>query len=477
MDAITELELLWRMERARRRQMDTGYRARTPGYSEYASGALGDVATVETLSNTGFPIVSDAADAALATDAARRGKWGEAALYGTALALPFVSGPVLKKGFDVIGRKLGPVGDVPYDPNIANLVELEAYRQAMPGRGEVEAPYGIRRHKPYYHGTATEGAREGILDRGFAKGESAELKLPGTSLSEDPTVSAGAFARDDLSNVLRVDVDVPPERVRNLSPEEYLGGVNPEPGSVYRKPNLFYKESETFGVRDTLPLSPESRKPLEQERDALQRQMADLGRSRSVGNEWRNSYKTLDQRIKEINYQLYVGKEVPPPFRARTMTEREQQAVLRERLLQDELTDRSRPFRDTFFFDRPPQERARMTREFIGSVMAVQGNRGAALDALNFLDPTSPSGTRFWTSFAEMAGREEHDRLGRMYMRYKHAAEKAKSLQDSEHYRKAMRAKDELLQGLRPYAGVRPPIEGAPSIPGPRPPRRGERAQ
>jgi len=270
-DAITELEWMRRMEKARRQQMDTGYRARTPGYSEYASGALGDVATVETLSNTGFPIVSDAADAALATDAARRGKWGEAALYGTALALPFVAGPVLKKGFDVIGRKLGPVGDVPYDPDIANLVELEAYRQAMPGRGEVEAPYGIRRHKPYYHGTERKGAREGILDQGFIKGKSYELKLPGTSLSEDPTVSAGAFANNNLDNVLRVDVDVPPERVRNLSPEEYLGGVKPDPGTVYRKPNLFMKESETFGVRGTRQLPPERRKALEQERDALMR--------------------------------------------------------------------------------------------------------------------------------------------------------------------------------------------------------------
>jgi len=135
MDAITELEWLRRMEKARRQQMDAGYRARTPGYSEYASGALGDVATVETLSNTGFPIVSDAADAALATDAARRGKWGEAALYGTALALPFVAGPALKTGFDVIGRKLGKVGDVPYAPS---AVEAAAYGNALPGRGQVD---------------------------------------------------------------------------------------------------------------------------------------------------------------------------------------------------------------------------------------------------------------------------------------------------------------------------------------------------
>jgi len=471
MDAITELEWRRRMEAARRRQMDTGYRARTPGYSEYASGALGDVATVETLSNTGFPIVSDAADAALATDAARRGEWGEAALYGTALALPFVSGPVLKKGFDVIGRKLGPVGDVPYDPKIANLVELEAYRQALPGRGQVEAPYGIRRHKPYYHGTKSSDAREGILAEGFTKGESAELHLPGSSLSEDPTVSAGAFARDDLSNVLRVDVDAPPERVRNLSPEEYLGGVRPGPGVVYRKPNLFWKESETFGVRERRPkMSPERRAELE-------REYKDLIRQRIILNRQGKPLDAVDKKIRETHSKFNAYEEIPPPFRGRPMSEQERKFVLRERLLQDDLTDRSKPFRDWFFFDRPPQERARMTREFIGSVMAVQGNRGAALDALNFLDPASPSGTRFWKSFADMAGKEEHDRLGRIYMRYRHAAKKAEELQDSVRYRKAMRAKDELLQGLRPYAGVRPPIEGAPSIPGPRPPRGGERAQ
>jgi len=159
------------------------------------------------------------------------------------------------------------------------------------------------------------------------------------------------------------------------------------------------------------------------------------------------------------------------------MTKREEQLVLREQQLRDDVYKKLSPFSDKFFFDRTPQERARMTRDFIGSLMGVQGNRGIALEAVERLDPASPAATRFWKSFAEMAGREEHDRLGRLYMRYKHAAEKAKSLQDSEHYRKAMRAKDELLQGLRPYAGVRPPIEGAPSIPGPRPPRRGERAQ
>jgi len=133
MDAITELEWRRRTEAARRKQMDTGHRARTPGYSDYARDAVKDVATVETLSSMGFPVISDAADAALATDAARRGNWGEAALYGAALALPFVSGPALKTGFDVVGRKLGKVGDVPYDPN---AVGAAAYGNALPGRGQ-----------------------------------------------------------------------------------------------------------------------------------------------------------------------------------------------------------------------------------------------------------------------------------------------------------------------------------------------------
>jgi len=365
--------------------------------------------------------------------------------------------------------------------------------------------------------------------------------MPGTSLSEDPTVSAGMFSGGDLGNVLRVDVDVPPERVRNLSPEEYLGGIKPESGSVYRKPNLFYRESETFGLRESRPLPPERRKALEQERDALMRRLEDarkpyysgdigpadwwpvydkiepfltpeeklykwgdlnepqkitikaqrlvqegklpesfgqevekLWRQQSEWNEWENSLNALQKRAKEIDSQLNVGEEVPPPFLARIMTEREQQAVLREQRLKDEVTNSIRQFSDEYFFFRTPQQRAHMTRDFIGSLMGVQGNRGAALDALHLLDPSSSEGTRFWTSFAEMAGKEEHDRLQQLYLRYKYAGEKAQLLQDSEHYRKAMRAKDELLQGLRPYAGVRPPIEGVPSIPGPRPPRRGE---
>jgi hypothetical protein len=144
------------VKRRRRRELEHGgYRARTPGYPEYASGAINDLATVENLSSTGLPIVSDAADAALASDAARRGNWGEAAMYGAALALPFVSGPFIKAGVDAAGRYLGPVGDVPADPNAANLLELEAYRRGTPAGGELAAPNINSRVQ---RGAAQEGA-------------------------------------------------------------------------------------------------------------------------------------------------------------------------------------------------------------------------------------------------------------------------------------------------------------------------------
>jgi hypothetical protein len=126
-------------QRAQRRQMEHAWRQQQPGYPGYASGAIDDLATVDTLSATGLPVVADAADTALATDAAMGGRWGDAALYGAAAALPFVAGPALKAGVDAIGRRMGPVGDVPYRPNA--LMELEAARSS-PAGGQAQMMLG-----------------------------------------------------------------------------------------------------------------------------------------------------------------------------------------------------------------------------------------------------------------------------------------------------------------------------------------------
>jgi hypothetical protein len=82
-------------------------------------------------------------------EAVNEGRWGDAALFAGAAALPFVAGPAIKKGIDYAMRKVGPVGDVPVgaDSMESALVELEAMR-AMPVQGQLSSYSDAVKHVP-----------------------------------------------------------------------------------------------------------------------------------------------------------------------------------------------------------------------------------------------------------------------------------------------------------------------------------------
>jgi hypothetical protein len=79
--------------------MDHRYRQQTPGYSEYATGAIRGLfpTGADMLSASGIPGVSDAADVALLIDSLRKGNFGEAGILGAAAALPFVGASSFKQ--------------------------------------------------------------------------------------------------------------------------------------------------------------------------------------------------------------------------------------------------------------------------------------------------------------------------------------------------------------------------------------------
>lgn len=128
------------------------------------------------------------------------------------------------------------------------------------------APYGVKRFKKLWHGVAggpKEAAEnyQNILGEGFLKGQSAELNLPGTSVSEDPWVSwrlftgvnakaqPGSPTGPNKAMMLAVDPQIEPSQVRNLSPAQYLTGIHPDKPELYGKPNLFWREDERFALR------------------------------------------------------------------------------------------------------------------------------------------------------------------------------------------------------------------------------------
>lgn len=97
-----------------------------------------------------------------------------------------------------------------------------------------------------YHGTRAEVPE--VLKRGFLKGQSAELSLPGTSTSLDPSVALREqFSRGSPENIVKGVFKEAPEA---LSPADYVLGIIPEKGKIYSKPNIMFNEMESFGIRD-----------------------------------------------------------------------------------------------------------------------------------------------------------------------------------------------------------------------------------
>ena len=99
-----EQELLKRQQAAQRQQMDTGYRAQTPGYNAYASQAAREVVP---MAAGALPIVGEAVDTSMGARALQEGRYGDAALHGAGLALPYASGPMLKGAIAGVGGMAG----------------------------------------------------------------------------------------------------------------------------------------------------------------------------------------------------------------------------------------------------------------------------------------------------------------------------------------------------------------------------------
>lgn len=89
-------------------QYDYGIRSLRPGTQEYAEKARADVlpgSAAELAATSGLPIIGDAGDAALLADAVKRGSAKDAMIYGAGLALPFIGGPLVKKGAEWLGER------------------------------------------------------------------------------------------------------------------------------------------------------------------------------------------------------------------------------------------------------------------------------------------------------------------------------------------------------------------------------------
>ena len=118
---------------------------------------------------------------------------------------------------------------------------------------------GVKRMPPLWHGTSY-GSASAIRRQGFKQGESAELGIPGTSVSEDPEMAARNFAGYDGA-LIQAKPKVTPKDIFNLPPSAYASGqvpyVNwvppgthyPETGLAYKKPQVLYAEAETFFPR------------------------------------------------------------------------------------------------------------------------------------------------------------------------------------------------------------------------------------
>lgn len=109
----------------------------------------------------------------------------------------------------------------------------------------------------YFHGTSPEMAKK-LIDEGFQSGQSALLRLEGTSLSRDPNVSLHRFASDNPAGL--VVVDVPPElqaKTRHMNVEDFVDTkrlIENNPSiQLYNKPSTLYKELETFVRRSHVP--------------------------------------------------------------------------------------------------------------------------------------------------------------------------------------------------------------------------------
>jgi hypothetical protein len=214
---------------------------------------------------------------------------------------------ITSPGYETVGE-VAPISPLRATPGKGGMGDIG-------GGPESEAAFGMKPRKlsELWHGTGSEGQKQNILDKGFIRGESAELNIPGTSVSRDPLVSSKLFAYDEIENMLKVEYTGDPSKARNLKPSEYFSGVTAETGQIYGKPQTTFHESEIYGVRgkEEIRLSDTTRVRLEQKaKDAEKKALA----AQKVGFNAKRDAEAAYEKYYHANeeyHRLLTTRDVP----------------------------------------------------------------------------------------------------------------------------------------------------------------------
>jgi len=179
-----------------------------------------------------------------------------------------------------VGRQWWNNRSEPFNPE---WVSKQSREDVLSAGALPSAKYGMKKSRtnPLYHGTRHNDDVNEILQKGFTKGASSELEIPGTSVSRDPLVSFDLFGSRDIDNVLKVKADIDPKKIRNLSPSDYFSGQGPDE-LVYGKPQTTFHESELYGVRKQTPMSQEELSKITAQYNQLSDRISGLARQNSA---------------------------------------------------------------------------------------------------------------------------------------------------------------------------------------------------
>lgn len=217
-----------------------------------------------------------------------------------------------------------------FSPSKAVPLSLGAGAALYPWDESEAARFGVKRWLPFWHGirNAQPGDVENVLKKGLIKGQSAELKQPGSSISEDPWVSYRLFSgegqhRPNEGDIVAVKPLIPPSQAVNLYPAEYLTGMIPEGEAIYGKSNLFYREAEWFAKRK-VPTAEELRNEYDKlmvRRQPFVNRISTLEAERSkleaeaieAENVWRKTERDLAQKQEAglISINDYLNATLP----------------------------------------------------------------------------------------------------------------------------------------------------------------------
>jgi len=315
----------------------------------------------------------------------------------------------------------------------AEVVSLVAPIRVSPSDlSRREAWKGAKRHRPYYHGVKSGNPEDvqDILKNKFTRGRSQELKLPGTSLSEDPLYSYEAFTNPEryhserMSDVLAVKVNQPPSEIHHLSPEKYIRGEVPSTsgGTVYKKPNAFFKEAETFGVRDDFdnilpPFEPSELPPNRARYLNEQVRSLDDFHSTLVSIHNRNYYAQRDFS----DYSMSLNSDNPLPF--------------------------------------PDLDFKPEVIEVAKAVRDLRSNKAIIHDVIHKIPDTMDS-RYFWESLGKMAGREkalELANLKRDIDKFNQIVDSYPDSITSEMYREYIKNKNQFVEEFAKLAPIKAP--------------------